>query len=121
MATGTCPATPAGYVSQKGEVMTNQFIPMERLQSLYCLWIKTGNPRQPLECLWIDLEMRSFQVASFAYSESIPAVARETEVERTKCVRNEPSPAQGMEIVRARRGAFGSLNGKVGSVTRARR
>jgi hypothetical protein len=98
--------------------MTNKFISMERLQSLYCIWIETGNPRRPLECLWIDLEIRSFQASSFAYSESIPAVAGETEVERTKCVRKKPSPARGMEIVRARRGAFGPVNRKVGSLTR---
>jgi hypothetical protein len=41
--------------------MTNIFIPTLRPQPLYCVWIKTGNPRRPLECVWIDPQLRSFQ------------------------------------------------------------
>jgi hypothetical protein len=112
-------ATPAGYVSQKGEDMTNKFIPMERLQSLYCIWIKTGNPRQPLECLWIDLEVRSFQVASFANSESIPAEADETEGKRTTCIREKASPTgQRIADLRARRHFSGLVKKRAGSLAR---
>jgi hypothetical protein len=28
--------------------------------ALSSAWIATGNPRQPLACVWIDREMRSF-------------------------------------------------------------
>jgi hypothetical protein len=99
--------------------MTNKFIPTERLHSLYCIWIKTGNPRRPLECLWIDLEMRSFQVASFANNESIRAVADETERKRTECSRRKASPAaQRFADLRARRRSWGRLNRGVGSLTR---
>jgi len=41
--------------------MTNTFIPTLSPQPLYCVWIKTGNPRRPLECVWIDPQLRSFQ------------------------------------------------------------
>jgi hypothetical protein len=26
--------------------------------ALNCVWIETGNPRQPLACVWIDREVR---------------------------------------------------------------
>ena len=26
--------------------------------ALHCVWIETGNPRQPLACVWIDREVR---------------------------------------------------------------
>jgi hypothetical protein len=25
-----------------------------RAQSLFCVWLETGNARQPLACIWID-------------------------------------------------------------------
>src|SRR5690348_8856474 len=41
--------------------MTNNFIPTLPRRTLYCVWIRTGDPRRPLECVWIDPEFRSFQ------------------------------------------------------------
>lgn len=26
--------------------------------ALHCVWIETGNPKQPLACVWIDREVR---------------------------------------------------------------
>ena len=83
--------------------MTNKFIPMKRVQSLYCVWIKTGNPRRPLQCLWIDLEMRSFQAASFRNQESIYEASSGDEGERTNCARKKASSAQDVETTRPRR------------------
>lgn len=67
------------------------FNTMKRLQSLYCIWIKTGNLRHPLKCVWLDLEMRSARVTSLAYNESIRAAAGEIERKRTQCVRKKLS------------------------------
>jgi hypothetical protein len=44
--------------------MKNTFIPTLSLQSLYCVWIKTGNPSHRLEWVWIDPELRSFQFSN---------------------------------------------------------
>jgi hypothetical protein len=40
--------------------MTNTFIPTLSRNPLYCVWIETGNPARPLDCAWIDPELRSF-------------------------------------------------------------
>ncbi len=32
---------------------------------LYCVWIATGNPRQPLACIWIDAETRGYRLEYF--------------------------------------------------------
>ena len=29
--------------------------------ALNCVWIETGNPKQPLACVWIDREVRIAQ------------------------------------------------------------
>jgi hypothetical protein len=29
-------------------------------RTLFCVWIVTGNPVQPLECVWIDRDQRKF-------------------------------------------------------------
>jgi hypothetical protein len=77
--------------------MTKTFNTMKRLQSLYCTWIKTGNPRHPLECVWLNLEMRSARVTSFAFNESIRATVDEIEGERTQCVRKKLSRPKPMD------------------------
>ena len=41
--------------------MTSTFIPTLPRHTPYCMWIRTGDPRRPLECIWIDPEFRSFQ------------------------------------------------------------
>jgi hypothetical protein len=69
--------------------MTKIFTPTKRLQSLYCIWTKTGNPRRPLDCIWIDLEMRSFQHLSLANNELIPAAADETNCAGSTCLRKK--------------------------------
>jgi hypothetical protein len=98
--------------------MTNKFIPTKRHQSLYCVWIKTGNPRQPLDCVWIDPEMRSFQDVSLANNESIPAAAGETESEGSKGVCRKISPkSQRIADLRARR-RFSRMSRGVRSLTR---
>ena len=33
-------------------------VPMAQRSTLSCVWIKTGNPRQPLVCTWIDHAQR---------------------------------------------------------------
>jgi hypothetical protein len=47
---------------KREEIMTNKFISNFSHQGLYCIWIKTGNPRQPLACVWIDPQMRSYEL-----------------------------------------------------------
>jgi hypothetical protein len=39
--------------------MTTKFISDFSHLGLYCVWIKTGNPRRPLACIWIDPETRT--------------------------------------------------------------
>jgi len=39
--------------------MTTKFISNFPHLGLYCVWIKTGNPRRPLACIWIDPETRT--------------------------------------------------------------
>ena len=98
--------------------MTNKFTPITKLQSLCCIWIKTGKPRRPLECVWIDLEMRSFEVASFAKDESVPA-ADETEGKRTTCFhRRALGTGRCMADVRAQRRSSGLVNRTVSSLAR---
>lgn len=29
--------------------------------AMHCVWIETGNPRQPLACVWIDRDLRMAQ------------------------------------------------------------
>jgi hypothetical protein len=41
--------------------MTNTSIPTLGRHPLYCFWIETGNPAQPLDRVWVDPEFRSFQ------------------------------------------------------------
>ena len=40
--------------------MTNTLFPLvdTARSALNCVWIETGNPRQPLACVWIDREVR---------------------------------------------------------------
>jgi hypothetical protein len=99
--------------------MTNKFNPTKRLQSLYCVWINTGNPRRPLECFWIDSEMRGFQDVSLANNESIPVSACGTEGKRIGCIRKKASPTRrGFESLRKRRRSSGLMNRGARSLTR---
>ena len=43
-----------GRVCWKEEVMTEIILtfPVRRIASLSCVWIKTGDPAQPLVCTW---------------------------------------------------------------------
>jgi hypothetical protein len=41
--------------------MTNTFIPILGHCPLYCVWIETGNPTHPLDHVWFDPELRSFE------------------------------------------------------------
>jgi hypothetical protein len=42
--------------------MTTEFISTRPRLGLYCVWIATGNPRQPLACIWIDPQMRTYEL-----------------------------------------------------------
>jgi hypothetical protein len=50
--------------------MPTKFISTFPCQGLYCVWIATGNPRQPLACIWIDPQMRTYELE---YSNRVPA------------------------------------------------
>lgn len=45
--------------------MPTNFVSTLPRMGLYCVWIATGNPRQPLACIWIDPEMRSYGLEDF--------------------------------------------------------
>lgn len=45
--------------------MPTNFVSTLPRMGLYCVWIPIGNPRQPLACIWIDPEMRSYEVERF--------------------------------------------------------
>jgi hypothetical protein len=59
--------------------MTNTLIPTLNRQPLYSVWIKTGNPAHPLDRVWIDPELRSFQF--FNPDSSAPVRATNDECE----------------------------------------
>jgi hypothetical protein len=87
--------------------MKNVFIPTKRLQSRYCVWVKTGNPRQPLECVWIDLEMRSFQNMGSEKTSSLPTASSEAEREKSSCTRRKaPLASRRFAALRATRHFF---------------
>ena len=44
--------------------MTTKFITTIRHEGLYCVWVLTANPRQPLACIWIDPQFRSGGLAT---------------------------------------------------------
>jgi len=93
--------------------MTNLFNPTKRLQSVYCVWIKTGNLRHPLDCVWIDLGRR------LANNESIRVAACETDGKRTQSVGKRGSPTgQCIADLRVRRRSSGPLNRRGGSLLR---
>src|ERR1700704_1832770 len=71
--------------------MTNKFIPTLARQPLYCLWIKTGNPKHPLDRVWIDPELRSFQFYDVNSAAPIRATNNECEPEAGA----ERSPVKG--------------------------
>jgi hypothetical protein len=52
---------------------TKLISPLPRL-GLYCVWVATGNPRQPLACIWIDPETRSYELEHF---QQVPAGHKE--------------------------------------------
>ena len=39
--------------------MPTHFVPTWRPEPFYCFRVKTGNPRRPLACIWIDPQLRS--------------------------------------------------------------
>jgi Carboxypeptidase regulatory-like domain len=45
--------------------MPTNFVSTLPRMGLYCVWIATGNPRQPLACIWIDPRMRSYGLDYF--------------------------------------------------------
>lgn len=38
--------------------MTNTIVKFPVANRVPCAWIRTGNPRQPLACVWIDADRR---------------------------------------------------------------
>ena len=50
--------------------MPTNFISTLPRMGLYCVWIPTGNLRQPLACIWIDPEVRSYGLEYFQQASS---------------------------------------------------
>ena len=71
--------------------MTNTFIPTLSRQPLYCVWIRTGNPEHPLDRVWIDPELRSFQYLNVGPVAPIRATNGECELDAPA----EPFPKEG--------------------------
>jgi hypothetical protein len=61
--------------------MTNTFIPTLSRHPLYCVWIETGNPAHPLDRVWIDPELRSFQFPNVGSAAPIRVQSDECEPE----------------------------------------
>jgi hypothetical protein len=40
--------------------------------TLSCVWIATGNPRRPLECVWIDSDVRAALGATGTEDGAVP-------------------------------------------------
>src|ERR1700732_2350564 len=72
--------------------MTNTFIPTLNRQPLYCVWIKTGNSEHPLDRVWIDPELRSFQCFDVDRAAAIRAKNDECQSEALA----EPFPKKGL-------------------------
>jgi len=49
-------------------------LPVTRRSALSCVWIETGNPKQPLARVWVDREMRIFDAAG-RHEEAQPCCA----------------------------------------------
>jgi hypothetical protein len=44
--------------------MTNNILTLQRAGRLTCAWVPTGNPRNPLACVWADAKARSVSTAA---------------------------------------------------------
>lgn len=61
---------------RKEDVMTKILIlPGVRSSALSCVWIETGNPKQPLACIWVDREMRIAFDATNSQEQARPCCA----------------------------------------------
>jgi hypothetical protein len=38
--------------------MTNNIFTLQRAARLTCFWVLTGNPRNPLACVWVETNAR---------------------------------------------------------------
>jgi hypothetical protein len=43
----------------KGGTMFNNNLTLHRAVRLTCSWVRTGNPRNPLACVWVDSNARN--------------------------------------------------------------
>jgi hypothetical protein len=43
----------------KGGTMFNNILTLQRPIRLICFWVRTGNPRNPLACVWVDSNARN--------------------------------------------------------------
>jgi hypothetical protein len=51
--------------------MTNTILTLQRAARLTCFWVRTGNPRNPLACVWAETKPRSnYKEASSSNNES---------------------------------------------------
>jgi hypothetical protein len=72
---------------KREEIMTNKFISNFPHQGLYCVWTKTGNPRQPLACVWIDPQMRSYE-SEYVHQSSVACTKTNQAAEKGELCRN---------------------------------
>jgi hypothetical protein len=51
--------------------MTNSILTLQRGARLTCFWVRTGNPRNPLVCVWAETKPRSnYKESSSSNNES---------------------------------------------------
>ena len=51
--------------------MTNNILTLQKPFRLTCFWVRTGNPRNPLACVWVETNARNKdKVASSSNDES---------------------------------------------------
>ena len=51
--------------------MCNNILAFQKLLGLTCFWVRTGNPRNPLACVWAETKPRSnYKEASSSNNES---------------------------------------------------
>lgn len=50
--------------------MTNNILTLQKAGRLTCTWVRTGDPRNPLACVWADGKARGGKEASSPNDES---------------------------------------------------
>jgi hypothetical protein len=50
--------------------MSKALYTFQKVNSITCVWIRTGDPRQPLVCLWVDANPRNPNAVRAASAET---------------------------------------------------